>query len=208
MVQANLATFFHSCMSSAVSSSFTIYVPVGFCEFRQATVKRGWHYCVASKSCWGTAIYWHHTYHVFEEVTLPQWPQLEDSLWLPFQEPQWSVTVACACALKDWRLVGRTLTSSLNDSLVSSWSPASSLVETSNWCMISFGILKTEDAFGCVLQIWNGAVLVYPLCVRSWNAVCEGGSRLNGTWRISCLTDDLTCGNTVHALLCFSSKQG
>lgn len=108
MVQTNLATLFYilSCPLFALSITFFnvkgaalvqrtywsiyFYVPVGFCEFRQATVKRGRHYCVASKSCWGTAIYWHHAHQDFWKVNLDQWSQLEDtaavfkecSLWM------------------------------------------------------------------------------------------------------------------------------
>lgn len=125
MVQTNFATLFFilSCSTFALSIilfkvkwavllyrsywSIYFYVPVGFCEFRQATVKRGWHYCVASKSCWGTAIYWHHTHQDFGKVNVDQWAQLEDGLRIPFQWPPCSKNQACGCvfALEDWKLL-------------------------------------------------------------------------------------------------------
>lgn len=176
MVQTNLATLFYilSCPLFALSITFFnvkgaalvqrtywsiyFYVPVGFCEFRQATVKRGRHYCVASKSCWGTAIYWHHAHQDFWKVNLDQWSQLEDLKvsGFHFNGRRVQRMQPVDVCLRRW--TESYWTSSSNETLYRrsyhhEVSPLACLKQvTETWSVL--GYLKHRGWAGHVLQVW------------------------------------------------------
>lgn len=81
------------CLFKSIFLNIILFYSAGVCEFRQATVKRGRRYSVASKGCRGAAVHRHHqhqTHQVSGEVNLNlderrcfvwPWPHRETNNW-------------------------------------------------------------------------------------------------------------------------------